>query len=302
MTQETPTPPLPSLPACCFAEVLGTFLLVFFGCGAVHVAVLAGALEGLWQVAIVWGVAIMVAVYAVGAVSGAHINPAITIGLAVWGGFPRGRVLPYVGSQLAGAFLAAAVLFGLFHPRIADLEKARDVVRGEPGSEITAMCYGEYFPNPGTLPKDTFPGASPRDIPPSRIPEFNRLVPEPAACLVEVLGTAILGLVVMAVTDPRNTVGPRFLGPAFIGLTVAILIVVIAPLTQACFNPARDFGPRLFASLAGWGSVALPGPRPTGFLTVYILSPILGAIAGMGVYRRLIQPHLVLSLNEKVEA
>lgn len=291
MTQETPTPPPPPLRACCFAEVLGTFLLIFFGCGAVHVAVLAGAVSGLWQVAIVWGVSIMLSIYVVGAVSGSHINPAITIGLATWGGFPWGRVLPYVGSQLAGAFLAAAVLFGLFQPRIVDLEKANNVVRGQPGSEITAMCYGEYFPNPGALPEGT---------PPSRIPEFNRLVPELAACLVEVLGTAILALVVMAVTDPRNSVGPRFLAPAFIGLTVAILIVVIAPLTQACFNPARDFGPRVFAWLAGWGPIALPGPRPTGFLTVYIVSPILGSLAGMGIYRRLIQPHLVLSLNEKV--
>ena len=70
----------------------------------------------------------------------------------------------------------------------------------------------------------------------------------------------------------------------FIGLTVSALISVIAPLTQACFNPARDLGPRLFAFLAGWGSVALPGARPTGFLTVYIIAPILGAIAGSAIY------------------
>jgi glycerol uptake facilitator protein len=71
---------------------------------------------------------------------------------------------------------------------------------------------------------------------------------------------------------------------------VTILICVIAPLTQACFNPARDFAPRLFAYLAGWGEVALPGPRPTGFFTVYIVSPIVGAIIGMGLYRTLFRP------------
>src|SRR5262249_48652767 len=92
-----------SLTARCLAEVIGTFLLVFFGCGAVHVAVLTGMLSGLWQVGIVWGVAIMLAAYVVGGISGAHINPAITIALAAWGQFRRGLVLPYVVSQLAGA-------------------------------------------------------------------------------------------------------------------------------------------------------------------------------------------------------
>src|SRR5438477_9609962 len=106
----------PSLRARCLAEVLGTFLLVFFGCGAVHSAVLMGAQAGLWQVAIVWGVAIMVAVYVVGNISGAHINPAITLALAVWKRFPWGEVPMYIAAQLIGAMLAAATLFGLYQP------------------------------------------------------------------------------------------------------------------------------------------------------------------------------------------
>src|SRR5438132_12867472 len=101
--------PANSLTARCLAEVLGTFLVVFFGCGAVHVAILTGALVGLWQVAIVWGVAIMLAIYVVGGISGAHINPAVTLALASWGRFRWANVLPYVIAQLIGAFLAAAV-------------------------------------------------------------------------------------------------------------------------------------------------------------------------------------------------
>src|SRR5881227_1950899 len=97
--------PEPTLGARCVAEMLGTFLLVFFGCGAVHTAVLMKAQAGLWQVAVVWGVAIMIAVYVFGGISGAHINPAITIALAAWNGFPPARVAPYIASQLAGAFL-----------------------------------------------------------------------------------------------------------------------------------------------------------------------------------------------------
>src|SRR3954469_9994524 len=140
--------PTPSLRARCLAEVIGTFLLVFFGCGAVHAAVLTGAQTGLWQVAIVWGVAIMVAIYTVGAISGAHINPAMTLAFAVWGKFPAGRVLPYIGSQLAGGFLAAGTLFVLFQPQLKARENDLKVERGQPGSEATAMCYGEYFPSP----------------------------------------------------------------------------------------------------------------------------------------------------------
>src|SRR4051794_4086606 len=102
------------LPACCLAEAIGTFILVFFGCGSVHAAVLTGAQVGLWQVAIVWGVAVMLGVYVVAGVSGAHINPAITVALAAWGRFPWVRVGPYILGQLVGAMTAALILFFLF--------------------------------------------------------------------------------------------------------------------------------------------------------------------------------------------
>jgi glycerol uptake facilitator protein len=273
--------------SCFAAETVGTFLLVFFGLGAVHVAVLTGDLAGLWQVGIVWGAAIMFAIYAIGAISGAHINPAITLGLATWGLFPWSRVAPYIAAQLIGAFSAAAVLFGLFYGFLEDKEIAKGVRRGEPGSIVTAMCYGEYFPNPGPMAG----GTATYNAEEHR--RLDRRLSELAACLAEVLGTAILGMMVVAVTEERNPMGPQRLAPVFIGLTVTALICVIAPLTQACFNPARDFGPRVFAYFAGWGEVALPGPRPTGFFTVYILSPIVGAIVGIGFYRSVFRPAIL---------
>jgi len=282
-----------SLTACCIAEAIGTFFLVFFGCGSVHVAVLLGGLEGLWQVGVVWGVSIMLAIYVCGAVSGAHINPAITTAFAVWKMFPWQRVGPYILSQLAGAIVAAAVLFSIFSPFLTAKENQKQVTRGQPGSEITAMCYGEYFANPGSLAG----GDGPYDA--KRHAELNQLVSLPAACFVEFLGTAILALVVVAVSDSRNMVGPKVLAPVFIGLTISALICVLAPLTQAGFNPARDFGPRLFAYFAGWGSIALPGPRGSGFLTVYIFSPLVGAIVGMGLYRCVIRPALPEADDER---
>ncbi len=267
------------------AEFIGTFLLVFFGCGAVHAAVLTGAQSGLWQVAIVWGVAIMLAIYAVGAVSGAHINPAMTIASAVWRDFPKTHVVPYIGAQLAGAFIAAAALFILFEPHITAKEASKGVVRGAPGSEMTAMCYGEYYPAPGSLGD----GAGPYS--PVAHAKLKSRMSQGRAFLAEVLGTMILAFVVFAVTDERNAGSPASgMAPVFIGLTVAALISVIAPLTQACFNPARDFGPRVFASLAGWGSIALPGFSDLGWLTVYILAPIVGAVLGGGLYDFAIRP------------
>jgi glycerol uptake facilitator protein len=110
------------------------------------------------------------------------------------------------------------------------------------------------------------------------------------AMLGEGIGTAFLAFFVFAVTDPRNAGRPGSrLVPLLIGLTLAIVISVIAPLTQAGLNPARDFGPRLFAYFAGWGAIAIPGPRG-GFFTVYILAPILGALAGAAAYQYLIRP------------
>jgi glycerol uptake facilitator protein len=283
-----------SLPARCLAETIGTFLLVFFGCGAVHVAVLTGALSGLWQVAVVWAVSIMLAIYVVGGISGAHINPAITLSLAVWGRFSWRDVAPYIASQFVGAFVAAAVLFALYGPFLADKERAKGVQRGQPGSEITAMCYGEYFPNPGRMGDGT--DAYKRE----EHERLNALVPESAAFAGEALGTLILALVVFAVTDPRNPAAPTSrLAAVFIGLTVAALIVVIAPLTQACFNPARDFGPRVFAYFVGWGEIALPGPRGAGTFTVYLVAPIFGAILGGGVYRYLLQAALPTLSEER---
>jgi glycerol uptake facilitator protein len=267
------------------AEALGTFLLVLFGCGAVHAAVLTGAQSGLWQVAIVWGLAVMFAAYVCGGISGAHINPAITIALAVWGRFGWSGVPGYLLAQLGGAMLAAVALFFVYGPNLTAKEHDKSVRRGETGSIVTAMCYGEYYPNPGSL------AASSERWSDAAWTELQTRVTFLHAFVAEVLATAVLALVVFAMTDSRNSSAPpSYLAPVFIGLTVAALISIVAPLTQACFNPARDFGPRLVAYLAGWGAAAIPGPNGHGFFTVYILAPTLGAVLGGGVYDLLLRP------------
>ena len=270
------------------AESLGTFILILFGCGAVHASVVWGAQTGVWQVAIVWGAGVALAAYCVGSVSGAHINPAITITLAVWGRFPWSKVGPYVLVQLLGAILAAASLFVIFGPSLRIKEEQIGVKRGELGSIVTASCYGEFYPMPaGALTPDGKWSDENWKM-------FSERVTDVEAFFAEVVCTAILALVVFAVTDPKNTGAPApYLGPLVCGLTVAALISVIGPLTGCCLNPARDFGPRLFTYFAGWGTAALPGPNEHGVVTVYIVAPILGAILGGGIYDKLIRPAYV---------
>jgi glycerol uptake facilitator protein len=271
------------------AEGLGTFILILFGCGAVHSAVLTGSQSGLWQVAIVWGMGVTFAAYCVGGVSGAHINPAMTIALAVWGRFPWSKVGPYIVAQLAGAILAAAALFVIYGPSLRLKEEKMGVKRGELGSVVTASCYGEFYPAPGGAL--TAEGKWEE----AEWKVFQARATFQEAFIAEVLCTAVLALVVFAVTDGKNPAAPAsFLAPLIIGFTVASLISIIAPLTQCCLNPARDFGPRLFTYFAGWGSAALPGPNGHGVVTVYILAPILGAISGGGIYDKLIRPAFIL--------
>lgn len=255
------------------AEAVGTFVLVFFGIGSVHVAVFTGALAGLGQVALVWGLGVGLAIYATAAVSGAHLNPAVTVAFSVFRGFPRKLILPYAAAQTVGAFAAAAVVHGLFYRWIAAFEAREGIERGAAGSERSAMAYGEYFPNP-----DVAAGWAAADG------SEPVLVSHLQAFGAELVGTAFLVMFIFALVEPRNGNAPTGRGVAFpIGFAVAAIICVVAPLTQAGLNPARDFGPRLFSWFAGWGTVAIPGPRG-GFFTVYILAPLVGGLVGAAVY------------------
>ncbi len=184
------------------------------------------------------------------------------------GAASRRKVLPYVAAQLSGAVIASALLLCLFSGILAGFEKDKGLVRGQSGSELSAMVFGEYFPNPAMFGTNA---------------QAYAKVSEWQAMAAEGMGTALLVFFVFSLTDRRNANRPNgTLFAPFIGLTVSILICIIAPLTQAGFNPARDFGPRIVAYLAGWGHVAIPGPRG-GFFTVFILSPVLGGLLGGGL-------------------
>ena len=262
-----------SLLNACMAETLGTFILVLFGIGSVAAAVYTGAQVGLWQVAVVWGFGVTIAIYVSGAVSGAHLNPAVSLAFAIFrrDQFPVNRLFAYWGSQLLGAVLAGIAVLVLFNPFIDKFEADNGIVRGAEGSEKSAMAFGEYFPNPAM---------------------FDALTVSPIhAFAVEAFGTAILAMVIFALTERRNAGLPtNGMAPFFIGFTVAALISLFAPITQAGWNPARDFGPRIVAALAGWGEIAIPGPE--GGFWVYILGPFVGAPIGALIYKLVIETGL----------
>ena len=262
------------MPAWFAGEFLGTFLLVFFGCGSVATAVLTGAQVGIFQVAIVWGIGLATAIYLTGSLSGAHLNPAVTVAFAVWTDFPWKLVPRYVLAQLLGAFAASFVLYGVYHGALEAYETIHGVVRGAPGSEATAMIFGEFFPNPGGQP----------------LTAARVAVSPTQAFFIEALGTAFLALVVFGVSDERNASRPKSLTAVTIGLTLTGLISLLGPLTMAGFNPARDLAPRLFSLLAGWGTLPFT-VNGYGWLTVYVLAPVVGAVAGGGVWWRWMAPH-----------
>lgn len=267
---------VPRLWRALVGEYVGTFILVFFGVGAVNAAVVTGAQAGLWQVAVVWAFGVSLGIYTAAALSGAHINPAITLASAVYHRFPWSRVAPYWAAQTVGAACASLVLYSMFAEAIIEFERQHGLLRGGPGSELSAMVFGEYFPNPALY------GTS---------EEAWRIVSPASAFLAEMVGTAMLAFLVFAVTNLRNPARPSPAAAAVvIGVGVAAIISVIAPLTQAALNPARDFGPRAVAYFLGWGEIAIPGPRG-GWLMVYILGPLVGGVIGGGIYR-LVDWHL----------
>ncbi len=263
-------PALPPLSTAMLGEYFGTFVLVFFGVGSVNAAVVTGAQAGLWQVAVVWAVGVSLGIYTAAAASGAHINPAITVVVAVYDKFPVRRVVPYWIAQVAGAATASLLLYSMFAEAIIEFERAHGLLRGGPGSELSAMVFGEYFPNPAIF---------------GTAEDAWRIMSMKSAFIAEAVGTAMLAFLVSTVTHGRNTARPSdAMAALMIGLGVAAIISVIAPLTQAGLNPARDFGPRLVAWFLGWGDIAIPGPRG-GFFIVYIVAPIVGALIGGGIHR-----------------
>lgn len=249
------------------AEFFGTFILILFGNGAIAVSVLAGAYD-LWAVSLMWALAVALAVYAAGAVSGAHINPAVTVSMAAFTDFEWRKVIPYSLAQTLGAFVASAAIHVAFGGVFEAFEAAQGLARGDAGSQLSAMIYTTYAPNPAIIGTDA---------------EAFAQVSHLRWFFSEVIITGMLVFGIFFLVEEWNEGRPLAnMGPLLIGLLVGALVAYEAPVSMAALNPARDLGPRIWALLAGWGEIAFPGPR--GGFWIPTVSTLVGGLIGGGIY------------------
>jgi glycerol uptake facilitator protein len=247
-------------------ELLGTFLMVLFGTGSVAVAVLFGEYSGIFQIGLAWGLGVTLAIYLTRHLSCAHLNPAVTIGMILSRRMKASKLPSYLLAQFIGAFMAGWAVYLLFSASIGSFEAANGIVRGGEESWQTAKMFGEFY-GKGTAE-----------------------VSLPLAIFAEGFGTFLLVLLIFALTEGCNVGRPSdAMAPVFIGLTVASIIFLVAPLTQAGLNPARDFGPRLVAWIMGWGGAAFPD-AVGGFFWVYILGPIVGGSLAAMFFVKVLEP------------
>jgi glycerol uptake facilitator protein len=253
------------------AEVLGTFLLILFGDGVVAMAVAALNQSGRGTQIFVasgdwllitwgWGFAVAFAVYTVGGVTGAHLNPAVTLAFAVRRGFPWSKVPGYMLAQLVGAFLGALLVYIVYKASIDSYERAHHIVRGQPNSVPTYSIFA------------TFPA-----------PYFKTVI---GPLVDQIVGTACLVGFIFAVVDELNQPVKANLAPIVVGFIVVAVGISFGANAGYAINPARDFGPRLFAWIAGYGKIAMPGNYGNidGYFWIPIIGPLIGALVGAYVY------------------
>jgi glycerol uptake facilitator protein len=246
-------PAKPTLAGELIAEFLGTFVLIALGDGVVAMEVLLHK-GGYVNITLGWGLAVTMGIFVAGRISGAHLNPAVTVALAVFRDFPWRKVLPYSLVQVAGAFAAAALVCCNYWPAFREVD---------PGLTHTAGIFTTFPAFP-----DAFWGYG---------------------LLDQVVGTALLVGLIFAISDPRNQLLAPGLQPIVVGLVVVAIGISWGGMHGYAINPARDFGPRLFTLVAGFENTGFGTPA----LWVPIIGPLLGGLIGAAIYDRLVRPFLV---------
>jgi len=285
-----------------WAEFFGTFILICFGDGVVamlwalvgsgrSVPPVAKTGAGIFSastpllgsgdwllITFGWAMAVTFAIYTVGGVTGAHINPAITLGAAIRKQWPWSKVGGYWAAQVAGAFVGAALVFLVYNNALNNLDQATHAVKGEISSLATYATFA------------TFPA-----------PYFHNVL---GPVVDEVVGTFFLALFVWAVTDEINLAPGSNLGPLIVGFIVLAVGMSFGATSGYAINPARDFGPRVFAWIAGWGKLALPGNYGwiDGYFWVPIVAPLIGAALAVPAYDIGMRKILIARLEAGEEA
>jgi len=242
-------------------EFFGTMILILFGVGVVAQVVAGGpGLGDHDSIAWAWGFGVTLGVYTAARLSGAHLNPAVTIALATFKRFSWAKVGPYCVAQTAGAFVAAIII---------------------------RFTYANYIDalDPGHTYKSQFIFSTSPFGPPYLQPEGGPQISLTTAWFDQIVGTAILVFVIFAVTNAVNNPPLANLGPVVIGLLVVAIGMAWGANAGYAINPARDFGPRLASWVTGYGDAmrSVSGDHPYYFY-VPIIAPIIGGVIGGGLF------------------
>ena len=267
-------------------EFFGTMVLLLFGDGCVAGVLLFGVGNNVplfvnWiTIALGWGLAVTLGVYVAGTVSGAHLNPAVTLAFAARGKFPWAKVGPYVVAQVLGAFVAALILWMVYHGAFMHFEQTHSISRGVMDSKgLAGTEAGVFFTSH-----------------PAFVSIFN-------AFFDQVLGTALLVGLIFAIVDVKNSPPQGNLAPLIIGFLVVAIGLSFGYNAGYAINPARDFGPRLLAYFVGFKGIAFPGVG--GYWWVPIIGPLIGGVVGAFVYdftvHRVLVAQGVVSSGDSVE-
>jgi glycerol uptake facilitator protein len=257
-------------------EALGVYLIVLFGCGVLFSAILFGVIGDFFSAGMGWGLAVMIAVYAAASMSGAHFNPAVTLGLAVTKRFPWNQVVQYWIAQIIGGFLGACTLLIMFGQAFGQFAAKNNLVIGQAGSEKLAMMFIPVSPHPWVVGIDQT--------------AYNA-VPIWTGFFAEALCTGILVMFILALLERRSVNGPAgWFFPFALGLLVCMIVIIDGPLTMTSLNPARDLGPRILTLLMGFGTIAFPGVRDGGSLLVTAGAPMVGGVVGALFFDHVMKP------------
>jgi glycerol uptake facilitator protein len=267
-------------------ETIGVFIIVFFGCGLLHSAILHNQVSGVFQASVGWGFAVALAVWMGGALSGAHYNPAVTIALAWRRGFPWSQVLPYIVAQIVGGFLGAVALGTIYSTDITAFAAANNIVKTDANGLLLALMYAPYSPHPGMFGIVNAGTAE----------AANQMAAEWApwwiGTITEFLATALLMGGILNFLDENQGFKPGSWFPLALGVLVTMIVFVTAPLSMTSLNPARDLGPRIWLALNGYGQWAFPGFQGGGSTVATVIGPILGALFGAFMFDKFVRPYM----------
>src|SRR5262245_4112357 len=259
----------PPLRSVLVGEFLGTLILILLGDGVVGSVVLLEKQANWIAITNGWALAVTLAIYVSGRLSGGHLNPAVTLALATRGEVPWSRLVPYWSAQVAGAFCGAALVYADYSSAFVAFETKYNIIRG-------AMSDGKLV-GPAAGGAGVF----------ATYPEFDGLV---GNLFSEFLGTAMLLIGARAVADGRNAWPGMNLEPVLVGAVVWAIGLSLGGLTGYAINPARDFGPRLASAVFGWGSSVFVSHNH--YFWVPIVAPLAGGMFGAALYDLVIQPLL----------